>query len=580
MKPKYAFAVATISLALLLFLFATGGGSAPMTAVQESTSSPRSTTPSVSFIVVGNSESAVYPVTNGSRYQTGGDAQNGIFSILTHNSGSTFLTFSTYLGGSAGRGGTMLRSLWVDRPSGDIFIGGRTTAGTKFPTTPGVFQPNYGGGPDDAVICRFSSSGLKKWCSYLGTDLPNIEETVYGIAGLDSSGDLVVCGAMNQMRNGTILDGVRVDKYGSTPSRGNMGYTAKVKGNGTKLLWFTAWSGDSPGGNDKCVLDSNGNTYSEGTTAGSGFPVTSEVFQPINRNSGENQGTIVKVSPSGSLLWASYIGGAGTSGYADPAEGGLAVDAYGNLYTLWGTTAADFFGCCDSATGYQPTLPERQVRAGCAIAHVKSDGSAILNSTFLAGTTYTSNSSASRLHYGWCDAITLDSSGNVVVAGTTPYSDFPVTPGAFQPKNKRFNVFVSKLSPDLSRLVASTFLGGTGWEAQDHSSESLQIDSAGNIWGMAHTSSPDFPVTSGQCQRGFQGQGYVIAIYALNPTLTSEVYGTFLAGFTPVSGGITSNNFPWHGTWAWGFALAPAANPPGRACSVGSPLSNQNQTGP
>jgi len=58
--------------------------------------------------------------------------------------------------------------------------------------------------------------------------------------------------------------------------------------------------------------------------------------------------------------------------------------------------------------------------------------------------------------------ITTDNDGNVYVIGYTDSSNFPVTPGAFDPTNDndRVDSFVSKLSSDLSRLLASTYFGG------------------------------------------------------------------------------------------------------------------------
>jgi hypothetical protein len=65
------------------------------------------------------------------------------------------------------------------------------------------------------------------------------------------------------------------------------------------------------------------------------------------------------------------------------------------------------------------------------------------------------------------NAIALDASGKVYIAGQTASSDFPFTAGAYQTslKGTTDNAFVAKFDPTKSgatSLVYSTYLGGTG----------------------------------------------------------------------------------------------------------------------
>jgi hypothetical protein len=64
------------------------------------------------------------------------------------------------------------------------------------------------------------------------------------------------------------------------------------------------------------------------------------------------------------------------------------------------------------------------------------------------------------------DGIRVDSRGNLVLFGQTGSADFPVSADAFQPrKGSRDDAVIVKLSPNLDRLVYSTFLGGDGNDA-------------------------------------------------------------------------------------------------------------------
>ena len=525
---------------------------------------PPPPSPAINFFLAGNTQSSQFPVTNGSLYISGGDFDDGIFSVLSRGSGATSLAFSTYLGGVAGAGGTQLRAIWSDPVSGDIFIGGRTgNAGVSFPVTAGVFQPSYAGGPDDAVICRYTAAGKEKWCSYLGTNGPETEETVYAVAGLDPNGNLAVCGRMNYIANGTLFDGVKAVRIGPAET-GDQAYVAKIKPDGSALVWYTGFGGSIADGNrGRCILDSQGNVYGEGDTESIDFPATAGAFQTVNRDTGPHHqnGMVYEMAADGShLVWSSYIGGtSGSSDVGDIAEGGLALDADGNLYVAGSTPGSANFFVNGNATGYQKTLPAGQGLGACIVAYIKGDGSQILHSTFLGGATGGFSLPGNELDTE-CDAIALDSSGNVVVEGFTSYSDFPTTAGAYQTKkpgvgSNATNGFVTKLSADLSTLVASTYIGGSGNEFMDNSSD-IAFDANGEIFSMLSSYSPNFPATPDALFPSYIGQGNDIVVFGLSPDLKTLVYGTYFGGPTAIGETTVSA-----GNWPWAMALTIGPTP-------------------
>jgi hypothetical protein len=107
-----------------------------------------------------------------------------------------------------------------------------------------------------------------------------------------------------------------------------------------------------------------------------------------------------------------------------------------------------------------------------------------------------------------------------------------VTSGAFDTAFKA-NVggsmaFVSKVNPQGSALVYSTYLGGSNGAV----GYGVAVDAAGNAYVTGSTSSVDFPVTNGAFQTllPLNGSEYVAAfVTKLNPAGSGLVYSTFLS---------------------------------------------------
>ncbi|MBI3734396.1 MAG: lamin tail domain-containing protein, partial [Chloroflexi bacterium] len=144
------------------------------------------------------------------------------------------------------------------------------------------------------------------------------------------------------------------------------------------------------------------------------------------------------------------------------------------------------------------------------------DGSTLVYSTFLGGS---SNDSGT--------GIAVDASGAAYVTGGTLSSDFPTTPGAFDTGfNGGYDAFVTKLNPDGSALVYSTFLGGGG----DEGSRGIAVDASGAAYVTGYTGSSDFPTTPGAFDTSFNGPTYDASVSQLNAAGSTLVYSTFLGG--------------------------------------------------
>ena len=90
------------------------------------------------------------------------------------------------------------------------------------------------------------------------------------------------------------------------------------------------------------------------------------------------------------------------------------------------------------------------------------------------------------------DSIAVDDHGNAYLAGFTASSNFPTTPGAFQPARAgNRDVFLTKLNRSGSALVYSTYLGGSDAE----SFATVAVDESGYAYVAGQTDSSDFPTT-------------------------------------------------------------------------------------
>lgn len=137
-------------------------------------------------------------------------------------------------------------------------------------------------------------------------------------------------------------------------------------------------------------------------------------------------------------------------------------------------------------------------------------------STFLGGTAANEE----------IDAIAVDSTGAVYVAGFTNSTDFPVTPGAARTTFAgNTDAFVAKLNPTGTALLYATYLGGASFDEPYR----LRVDAAGTAYVAGRTTSADFPVTPGAAQSAHGGNrdAFVVHLDAQGSTL---LYATYLGG--------------------------------------------------
>ncbi len=225
------------------------------------------------------------------------------------------------------------------------------------------------------------------------------------------------------------------------------------------------------------------------------------------------------------LTYSTYLGGGGNDiGY------GIALDSGGNAYLTGLTDSSNF-----------PLKNALQSHAYGAhyvfVSKLAADGSALVYSTYLGG-------SIDDQAY----AIAVDKSGAAYITGQTASSDFPVTSGAFQQSyaGGAWDAFVSKIAPDGSSLLYSTYLGGGvgsgaySWSCNLDIGRAIAVDANGNAYVTGQTCSADFP-TKNALQNSYpigynntsQGSAFVTAITADGSDL---IYSTYLTGTSATIG--------------------------------------------
>lgn len=119
--------------------------------------------------------------------------------------------------------------------------------------------------------------------------------------------------------------------------------------------------------------------------------------------------------------------------------------------------------------------------------------------------------------------MTVDSTGAAYIIGTT-VNNFTTTPGAYKTTPAGGTDFlVTKINPEVTALVYSTYIGGSGNEY----GFGIAVDNQGNAY-LTGQVEPGFPTTTGSDQP--TATTYNAAATKLNTAGNSLVYSTFLGG--------------------------------------------------
>ena len=253
------------------------------------------------------------------------------------------------------------------------------------------------------------------------------------------------------------------------------------------------------------ALDTSGNVYVTGVTNSTDFPTTNGTYDTSYNDTGYSDIFVSKFN-SGltSLLASMFLGGSD-----DDWGNSITLDTSGNVYVTGATNSTDF----PTTSGAYDT--SYNGKWDVFVSKLNSGLTSLADIYVLGGS-----------DDDWGNSLTLDTSGNASVMGSTWSTNFPTTNGAYESSlNGNYDVFVSKLNGGLTSLLASTFLGGSDGDY----AFSLAHDTGGNVYAMGYTTSANFPTTNGAYDSSFSGNSDVF-VSKLNGGLTSLLASTFLGG--------------------------------------------------
>jgi hypothetical protein len=327
----------------------------------------------------------------------------------------------------------------------------------------------------NVLVLKVAPHGEVLWSTYLGGGALDIGTGI----DLDGAGDVYVAGWTDS------ADFPIVKPLQGTLDGPRDAFVTKLSAQDGSIVFSTFFGGGYAEGANDIAVNGKGEIYLIGYTGSTDFPTVNPIQGALNTTYCFCDDAFVsKISADGSkLLYSTYLGG----GFDDDGQS-IGLDGGDNIYIAGNTKSNDF----PTVNPIQPVYAggQRDVFA----ARISADGSALDYSTYLGGE-----------EPDGVGRIAVDDAGYAHIAGTTQSVGFPTTPGAFQeqfvggilecgsppfdPLHNCPDLFVSKITPDGSALVYSTYIGGSREEA----ARGIALDGEGNAILAGYSFSSDFP---------------------------------------------------------------------------------------
>ena len=284
-------------------------------------------------------------------------------------------------------------------------------------------------------------------------------------------------------------------------------FVAKVKADGTNLVYCGYIGGSIDEEGFGIVVDSSGNAYVTGETWSNQVTFPVYVGPDLTHNGGCDV-FVAKVNSTGTgLVYCGYIGGS-----SDEVGRSIAVDGSGNLYVAGYTYSTQ-------ATFPVAIGPDLTYNGGSDIfvAKINSDGTDLIYCGYIGG---------SDIDRGY--GIAVDGPNNAYVTGYTysTQSTFPEIVGPDLSLNGASDIFVAKVNSDGTDLIYCGYIGGL---ASDRG-YGIAVDGSSNayITGETYSTEATFPDTIGPDLTHNGNEDAFVA--KVNSDGTSLIYCGYIGG--------------------------------------------------
>ncbi len=260
----------------------------------------------------------------------------------------------------------------------------------------------------------------------------------------------------------------------------------------------------------RIAVDLDGNILLKFVTSSTDLPTTEDAIQ--SEHNGSTDGFVAKFSPTGTLLYASYLGGSDDEHIAY-----IGIDSENNII-LTGATWSENYPVSEDA--YQTS---HQGASDGFITIIAPNGT-LLYSTYFGGS---GNDRIQRLKF--------DALGNNLIFGYTTTTGLG-TLDAYQTELAGgYDAFVGRLSGNMSDLEMFSYFGGSGTDY----GWNMQLDSEGNFVFSGETMSSNYPTTPGAVNDTYSGsEDTMLTILSNNGS--ELIYSSYIGGSRRDWGGATN----------------------------------------